>query len=145
MRRAKSFRQACALPLRERWAAGEFRQVGVPDIFQILDADFAGKKPIRSEVTQEGEELYSGPQRGVVPRILAVGDLVKHFFLLGRRAFQEYLSATVMACGIQPGKAPTQGKLVFVVLAGQQIDKLRRARFQSACSFLVRGNNRLAE
>src|SRR6185437_2731637 len=58
------------LRLRQRGAAGEFAQCGVPDVLQIGDADLAGIKTVASHSTQESKKGHTLAQGWIVLRIL---------------------------------------------------------------------------
>ena len=69
-------------------AAGELFDVGVADVAEIVDADFAGEEAVGGELAQEAEEFDALAQAGILLRILAVGDQVENFFLLVGRAIE---------------------------------------------------------
>src|SRR5271167_4812227 len=68
------------------WAALPVHDVGVADVAEILDADFAGEEAVGGEVAQEGEEVDGGEDGWVLLCVLAEGDLVEDLLLLLRGA-----------------------------------------------------------
>src|SRR5580692_6436722 len=76
------------LNARHRWTTREFGQKPIADITQILNADLAGKKPIRGQVAQKRKERDSLAQARILCDVLAVRDQVEHLFLLLRRGIE---------------------------------------------------------
>src|SRR6267143_477902 len=130
---------------RRRGAAGELAQRGVPHILQVGDADLAGVEPVAREIAQKCKEGHSLAERGIFFGVLAEGDQVQNFLLLLRRALHEDVAITIRASGIQPEKPTAEFQLIFRILAGEQIDKFRRACFHRPAGFFILGDNSVAQ
>src|SRR5258708_26056224 len=75
--------------LRQRRAAGELAQRGVPYILKVGDADPAGVEAVAGEIAQKRKERHALAERGILLRILAKRNQVQDLILLFRLAFHQ--------------------------------------------------------
>src|SRR4029077_8432753 len=99
-------------------------KVGIADIAQVINPNFARKKSVGSQFAQEAEEFNSLPQAWVFLRILSVGDQIENLFLLLGAAIEIRFSIAVAAGIVEPHQPAAERHLVILVLAGQQTDEL---------------------
>ncbi len=64
--------------------------------------------------------------------VLAISDQIEHLGLLLRRAVEIGFAVAVHTCGVKPHKTAAELQLVFRILAGKQINKLRSPRLHGA-------------
>src|SRR5580692_8460414 len=134
-----------ALGFRYCGAAGKFLQVGIANVAEVFDSDFAGEESVRGVLAQHREELDTRAEPGIFVHVLAERDEIQHFCLLPPRTLQEGLPVALYAGGVKPHDPASELKLESLVLAAQQIDEFGRARFHRATAFLVGRNDRLAQ
>src|SRR5580704_5967869 len=121
-----------ALQSRHWRAAGELLEIGIPDVAEIGDSDFAGEETVGGELAQECEELNALPQAGILLGVLAVGYLVENFFLLIGCAIKINVAVAIEAGVVEPHHSSTEGELIIPVFAGNQVDELGSAGFDGA-------------
>src|SRR5256885_9541841 len=126
-------------------AARPFAPRHVPDVLQIFNPDFARVIPVASKIAQERKKRHALAQRSVSLRIFPVRDQVQNLFPLSRRALQINLSVLVRAPRIEPQQPAAELHLKLFVLARQQIDKFRRARFDRSSRFFILRQDRVAQ
>ena len=74
-----------ALGFRSRGAAEKLLQVGVAEVAEVLDSDFASEESVSGVLTQRREELNTGAEPGIFLCVLAECDEIQHFYPLPHR------------------------------------------------------------
>ena len=75
----------------------------------------------------------------------AVGDEIQNLFLLLRRAVEISLAVAVDAGIVEPHQSSAESDLIVLVFAGDQVDKLGRARFDRPFCVCIGRDDGLAE
>src|ERR1700744_4580353 len=133
------------LNTRHRWAAWKFGQVAISNVAQILDANLAGKESVRGQVAQEREERHSLTYARILRDAFAICDEIEHFGPLLWRAIEISVPVAIVTCGVEPHQTAAKGELIVRVLACEQINKLRGARFVGASAVRVSRKDRLPQ
>src|SRR3981189_2081895 len=131
--------------LRQPRAAGELAQRGVAYILEVGDADFAGVEAVSGEIAQKRKEGHALAEGAILFGIFPISDQVQDFCLLLSVAIHEDVAVTIRASGIHPEEPAAELKLIFRVLAGEEIDEFRRAGFHRAAGLFILGDDGVAQ
>src|SRR6267378_4060690 len=131
--------------LRRRGAAGELADGSITDILKVGDADFAGVEAVGGEIAEKGKEGHALAERAILFGIFPISDQVQDFRLLFTVAIHKDIAVTVRASGVQPEESAAKFQLIFRVLAGEEIDKFRRASLARAAGLFILGDDGVAQ
>ena len=87
-------------------APGKLLKVGVADITQVIDTDFAGIESVGGKLAQEAEKLNSLPQTWILLRVLPISDQVENLFYMAKFQAQ----AEVFRCGSNQASLYSEGQ-----------------------------------